>query len=62
VKGLVFVSQEEVASDDRASMSMRPGEVRRVHVKEQHHITGVVCDAIVLPRRDILVAEMSKLH
>jgi hypothetical protein len=32
VKGSVFVSQEEVAANDRAGM--RPGEVRRIDMEE----------------------------
>ncbi len=51
VEGLVFVAEEEVASDDRSSM--RPRQIGSIHVKEEMHIAGVVGDAIIAPGRSV---------
>jgi hypothetical protein len=47
VEGLVFISEKEIAADDRSGV--RPREVRRVHVKKKMHIACVVSDAIIAP-------------
>ena len=47
VERLVFVSEKEIASDDRSSV--RPRKIRRVHVKKEVHVAGVVGDAIIAP-------------
>ena len=47
VEGLVFVAEEEVASDDRSSM--RPRQIGSVHVKKKMHVAGVVGDVIIAP-------------
>ena len=47
VERLVFVAEKEITSDDRSSV--RPGEIRRVHVKKKMHVAGVVGDAIIAP-------------
>ena len=57
VEGLVFVAEEEVASDDRSSM--RPRQIGSVHVKKKMHVAGVVGDAIIAPGRGVAEGTVS---
>ena len=60
VEGLVFVAEEEVASDDRSSM--RPRQIGSVHVKKKMHVAGVVGDAIIAPGRSVAEGTVSSSH
>ncbi len=41
---LVAIAEEEVGTSDRSSVRAR--EVRRINVREQNHVTGVVDDGV----------------
>ena len=60
VEGLIFVAEEEVASDDRSSM--RPRQIGGIHVKKEMHITGVVGDTIVAAGRSVTEGTVSRSH
>ena len=60
VEGLVFVAEEEVASDDRSSMRSR--QIGSIHVKKEMHIAGVVGDAIITTGRSVTEGTVSRSH
>ena len=60
VEGLVFVAEEEVASDDRSSI--RPRQIGSIHVKKEMHIAGVVGDAIIAPGRGVAEGTVCSGH
>jgi hypothetical protein len=41
---LVAIAEEEIGTSDRSSVRAR--EVRRINVREQNHVTGVVDDGV----------------
>ena len=60
VEGLVFVAEEEVASDDKSSM--RPRQIGSIHVKKEMHVARVVSDTIIAPGRGVTKCTVSRSH